>query len=140
MTEEKTRPAFFETTIEVRGYELDSYGHVNHAIYVSYLEHARWKMLEQEGIGLEHFKKWSRWPVIAGLEIQYQKPAFLGDRLDVRTEVVEVGRTSFTFSQTIHRAGQPVVQAKVRAVMINEHGRPASMPDEMKSRWGGDPA
>ena len=31
---------------EVRGYELDSYGHVNNAVYVSYTEQARWKMLK----------------------------------------------------------------------------------------------
>ena len=125
----------YETSIDVRGYELDSYGHVNHAVYVNYLEHARWKMLEEEGIGIGDFKKWSRWPVIAGLEIHYQKPAFLGDHLEIRTEIIEVGKTSFTFAQSILRGEQPVAKAKIRVVMVNELGRPASMPDEMKTHW-----
>ena len=29
------------TRLTVRPYECDSYGHVNHAVYVNYLEHAR---------------------------------------------------------------------------------------------------
>ena len=28
----------------VRGYELDSFGHVNNAVYLNYLEQARWEM------------------------------------------------------------------------------------------------
>ena len=34
-------PAVHETTIHVRWGELDPYRHVNHATYLSYLEHAR---------------------------------------------------------------------------------------------------
>ena len=48
----------YRTELEVRGYELDSYGHVNHAVYPSYLEHARWQMLESESINLKTFAEW----------------------------------------------------------------------------------
>jgi hypothetical protein len=37
------------TPLTVRPYECDSYGHVNHAVYVNYLEHARMQFLLAAG-------------------------------------------------------------------------------------------
>src|SRR6185437_16164438 len=68
----------YRTQLEVRGYELDSFGHVNHANYLNYFEHARWRMLQDEGITLEVLEKWKRWPVIAAIEVKYLKPTFMG--------------------------------------------------------------
>lgn len=125
----------YHSTLEVRGYELDSFGHVNHAIYVSYLEHARWKMLEEEGVRLADFAVWKRWPVIATIEASYLKPTFLGDKLDIRTRIFSHGRTHFTFEQSIYRSDTKVFTAKVGAVMINEKGRPCEIPPEVARLW-----
>ena len=38
-----------ETTIGVRMSELDSFGHVNHAVFLNYFEHARFEALERAG-------------------------------------------------------------------------------------------
>ena len=35
-----------EVVIEVRTSELDSFGHVNHAVYLNYFEHARFEALK----------------------------------------------------------------------------------------------
>lgn len=121
----------YHCTIDVRGYELDSFGHVNHAVYISYLEHARWKLLEEEGIGLEQFQNWKKWPVIAGLECNYLKPTFLGDALDIRSRMEISGRTSFLAHQEIYRGDTLVFRAKVNVVVVNENGRPAEMPEEV---------
>ena len=40
------------TTIKVRFNELDPYGHVNHAQYISYFEHGRTEALDSVGVGL----------------------------------------------------------------------------------------
>ena len=37
------------TTIDVRTAELDSFGHVNHAVYLNYLEHSRFQALKEAG-------------------------------------------------------------------------------------------
>ena len=42
----------FTTEIAVRSYELDSFGHVNHAIYLNYFEQARFDALESGGFPL----------------------------------------------------------------------------------------
>jgi YbgC/YbaW family acyl-CoA thioester hydrolase len=125
----------YRCELEVRGYELDSFGHVNHAVYLSYLEHARWKLLEQEGITLKSFQDWKRWPVIAGVEVQYVRPTFMGDRLDIRTQIIEHGRTNFVAEQTIFRGEILVLKAKIRIVTVNENGRPAEMPADIAKIW-----
>ena len=40
----------FTVRITVRGYELDTQGHLNQAVYLQYAEHARWELLRAAGI------------------------------------------------------------------------------------------
>jgi acyl-CoA thioesterase FadM len=56
----------------------------------------------------------------------------LGEKLDVQTQLEQSGRTGFVAHQTISRDGQPVLKAKVHVVVVNEKGRPAELPDEVK--------
>jgi YbgC/YbaW family acyl-CoA thioester hydrolase len=125
----------YRCQVDVRGYELDSYGHVNHAVYLSYLEHARWKLLESEGITLKEFGEWKRWPIVASLEVNYLKPTFMGDVLEIRSEVVEKGRTNFIVEHSVVRGDVPVLRAKVRIVTVNEAGRPAELPEGVARIW-----
>jgi YbgC/YbaW family acyl-CoA thioester hydrolase len=123
------------TPIEVRAYELDSFGHVNHANYLHYLETARWKMLGEEGVTLETFRKWDRWPVIATIDIQYRRPVLFGDRLEVRTRLVDYRRSSMQIEQEIFRSETLVASAKIRSVIVTGEGRPAEMPEELARKW-----
>ncbi len=125
----------FRTEIEVRGYELDSFGHVNHAVYISYLEHARWNMLAEVSIGLKELQEWKRFPVIAEVNAKYRRPTFLGEKLEVKTEVVETGRVAFTLEQKIFRAEELVFEGRVKVVLVDETGRPAVMPEEVARLW-----
>ncbi len=125
----------YRTEIEVRGYELDSFGHVNHANYLHYLEFARWNMLAEEGVTLKRFKDWDRFPVIAAIDIRYLKPTFMGDRLVVETRLSEYRRSSMVLEQRILKNEQPVATAKVRSVIVSGEGRPAELPEEMAARW-----
>lgn len=118
--------------LEVRGYELDSFGHVNHAVYVQYFEHARWKMLADHGITRESLDAVKRWPVIAEIEVRYLKPTYLGDSLEVRSHVSKKGRTHFEVTHEIFRADECVCSGRVQVVIVNANGRPDEMPDLMK--------
>ncbi len=131
----ETRAKTYHCEVEVRGYELDSFGHVNHAQYLSYLEHARWKLLAQEGITLQALQGWKRWPVIAGVEVRFLKPTYMGEKLDIRTQIVENGKTNFVAEQSIYRDETLVLSAKIRIVTVNEQGRPAELPAEMAKTW-----
>jgi acyl-CoA thioesterase FadM len=102
----------------------------------NYLEHARWKLLEDEGITRARFAEWKTWPVVAGLEAQYLRPLLMGQKIEIETQVVEGGRVFFTCAQTILHEGKPVFRAKVRLAMVNEQGRPTPMLEEMAQLFG----
>lgn len=91
-----------QTQIKVRGYHLDGYQHVNNARYLEFLEEARWEALEsQPGF---------RWMVAQGLafvvvniNINYRRPALLGERLTVTSEMQKLNGKSGVLSQVITR-------------------------------------
>ena len=120
----------YKCSFEVRGYELDSFGHVNNAVYLRYLEHARWKMLQEEGITLQKMNEWKRWPVISRVEIEYKRPLFMGEIIEIETHLVAHMKASFTIEQRITRAGALVSEAHLKSVIIDETGRPVGLPSE----------
>jgi acyl-CoA thioester hydrolase len=125
----------YRCTIEVRGYEIDSFGHVNNSVYLNYMEHARWKMLNEEGITLHQITQEKQWPVIQSIEIQYLKPSFSGDSLDITTRITEASRVRFQLEQVIHRGDSAIAKALVNSVVINEAGRPIELPSHYKRLW-----
>lgn len=116
-------------SLKVRGYELDSYRHVNHAVYLSYLEQARWEFLASRGLTLRKLDELKRWPVVANLEISYLKPALMDDELTILSRVTELGRASLAIEHEIVCGGRTITRAKVKAAIIDETGRAAAVPE-----------
>lgn len=109
-----------QTQIKVRGYHLDVYQHVNNARYLGFLEEARWDGLENS----ESF----RWLtaqniafVVANININYRRPAVLGDRLTVTSQVQQLNGKSGVLSQvvTLDPEGQVVADALITFVCID---------------------
>jgi len=71
----------FTQRLKVRSYELDSQGHVNYAVYLSYLEYARVATMEQLGIPFQDYLRERKYIVIAEVRLKYLYPATLGDEL-----------------------------------------------------------
>lgn len=108
------------TTIKVRGYHLDLYGHVNNARYLEFLEEARWAMLEDK-IDLGDFKQRGIGFVVVNITIDYKLPAGLGDVLKVNSRIDRIGSKSATVEQIITNAqnGKEVASARVTFVIID---------------------
>jgi YbgC/YbaW family acyl-CoA thioester hydrolase len=130
----------YQSKLHVRGYELDSFGHVNHAVYVQYLEHARWEMLAAEGVTPANFVEWKRWPVIHRIEMDYVRPTFMGNELEILTQLADYGRIQLIFAQSILHQGVVVAKGRVRVVIVNELGKPCLMPAEISRIFGTEEA
>lgn len=118
----------------VRSYECDSYGHVNHAVYVNYLEHARIEVLRAMGYDYDGLIAAGFFMVIARLDIRYRRPAYAGDELVVESEPVETGRVSGTFQQVIRRGADVVAEASVQWCVVDRQGRPSRPPEAFDLR------
>jgi acyl-CoA thioester hydrolase len=88
--------------VEVRFRDCDAMGHVNNAVYLTYLEIARFAYWKAADIGrLEGDISY----IIARVEIDFRASAVTGDVLDVALAVRAIGRSSFTMEYEIRDQG-----------------------------------
>ena len=101
--------------LTVRFRDCDAMGHVNHAVYFTYLEQCRltyWR--ELTGTASPHTRV-----IIARAECDYRSPAHFGDELEIRLNVAEVGRSSFTLGYEIVKFGDERLVANGKTVMVS---------------------
>lgn len=126
--------------LDVRFADCDPFGHVNNAVYLTYLEQARFHLwqrlwgLDREsaltaagGAGL----------ILARAECDYKAPATFGQTLDVRLGLAGIGRTSFTYDYEIVDAADRRVVATARTVLVlfdYAAGRPVEIDDERRAQ------
>ena len=125
------------TSIDVRFYELDPYNHLNHTVYLAYCEVARVEALESVGLGLDSLDERDHRILVAEVTGRFLAPAVGGDRVEVTTEVVEVGRATHRWHQRIEREGEVLFTLDVRAAMTNSAGRPVRVPDFVREALEG---
>lgn len=73
----------FKTRIKVRHYELDTLGHVNHAVYHSYAEVARIELMEQAGLLAGGMHEDNLAAVLLESNIKFRRELRLGDIVEV---------------------------------------------------------
>jgi len=92
-----------ETRFKVRSYELDSFGHVNNAVYVQYLEFARSELFGTIGFSMQEAFERGIYPVVVSLNVNYRKPLLLHDEVSLTCFISKIGRSSFTVRQEGYR-------------------------------------
>ena len=68
---------------------LDSYGHVNNAMYLTLLEEARWDFITAGGYGYEVVHKTKKGPVILDIHLSFLKELRLREEITIESQVVE---------------------------------------------------
>jgi acyl-CoA thioester hydrolase len=129
-TMDEDNPEPFDCKVAVRWRDLDALGHVNHAVFLTYLEVGRdaffIRMLGDEPIY-----------VVARLEIDYR--AEIGTAQEwvrVRVEAERLGTTSLTTRETLYTsAGEVAAEARVVTVRWDQAGHKSIpfSPDERVS-------
>jgi acyl-CoA thioester hydrolase len=76
----------FAVRIAVRGYELDTQGHLNQAVYLQYAEHARWECLRAAGLPGDKLLATGAGPVQLECTLRFRRELRGGDEVDVTCE------------------------------------------------------
>lgn len=144
------QPVFIHR-LQVRFRDCDPMGHVNNAVYLTYLEQARFNHWRASGIAdLREQPDSAATPaagsrgvpgvILARAEIDYRRPATYGDTLDVVVGIAAIGRTSFTYEYEI-RDTQGQVVATARTVLVAfdyAAGRPVPLTAAQKDALARD--
>lgn len=127
-------PAWFR--LKVRHYEVDGYGHVNHATYVHYLETARLEALDGLGLSLEEMRQHGYRIVATDLVVRFHAPARSGDTLEIQTRIREFQGPRSIWSQEIRQAESQrlLASAEVSGVFTTEDGRAVRIPPAFREK------
>ena len=116
--------------LTVRTYECDSYGHVNNANYLNYLEYARGEFLKDVGFDYHASIKAGYGIFIARIEIDYKKPAVTDDELLILSRPIKKGAVSGVIAQEIWRGEELLADAKVTWAFVDSNGQPTKIPSQ----------
>jgi acyl-CoA thioester hydrolase len=133
----ETTPFTFATDIEVRFSDLDAYGHVNNAVFFTYLETARTKLFLEKFLD---FMNDGLFFLVAKAECEYKKPIDLTDRVVVDMSVTRIGNASFDIDYSMHN-GNGIVFALAKTVMVcfdRSVNRPTTLPDPLRQAFCGE--
>ncbi len=122
--------------LEVRFRDCDPMGHTNNAVYLTYLEQARfahWRSLW--GFGTPQLPHGLPGVILARVECDYKRPTKYGDVIEIRLTVADIGRTSFRYEyEIVDEEGRTVVTAKTVQVMYDYTAeRPVPIPDQIRT-------
>lgn len=124
------------TTLEVRFRDIDAFGHVNNAVFFSYVEQARIRYLLDV---LDSDTTFDRMPLIlARVELDYRSPIFYGDTVTVATRVERIGRTSFAMSHRMTAGRDDRLVGEVQSVLVTYDyaaASPMPVPDDWRRRF-----
>jgi acyl-CoA thioester hydrolase len=122
--------------LSVRFRDCDAMGHVNHAVYFTYLEQCRltfWRELTGKAAPNTRV-------IVARAECDYKAPAFFGDELEVRLRVGDIGRSSFGLEYDIVHAEKNHLVATGKTVMVSYDyaaGKSMPLPDAARALLAG---
>lgn len=129
MTKNKSKHYYFE--LKARGYELDSYGHVNNAVYLNYNEQARWDIFNELGL-LDQLKADGKKIVIVENHIKYIRQVKLFDQIVIDTRMEKSAHfLLFRHILSNKETGKPVAKANVKTVFLGKDDKPCDIPQSL---------
>ena len=124
--------------IKVRGFHIDIFSHVNNARYLEFMEEARWVVIDKY-IDLKRMQAKGIIFVVVNININYRRPASMGDILELYLGLTKIGGKSAVFYQEIRLKGTDTVVADAQVTFVfadKNTGKAVKIDDERKRLIG----
>lgn len=129
-----------ETREEVMFFDTDCGGVVHNLAYLRMIETCRTRLAALMGMDLREMSETQVFPVLTRTEVDYKRPAMLGDRLVLRGKLGELTRARFWCEFEVVREEEPdVIMVAARqslALVQMPAGKPMRLPGEWVEKWG----
>ncbi len=106
----------FKTDIQMRFRDIDGMGHVNNAVYLSYVELARTQFYMQfaNRKTLDEIDF-----ILAHVDIDFESQAVWGDEIRVSVWPSKIGTSSFTLSYEVSEKRSGRILARAKSVLVS---------------------
>jgi 4-hydroxybenzoyl-CoA thioesterase len=129
------------TNVEIQFGDCDPAGIVYYPNYFRFFDNATAALLS--AAFAMHKRNWLEHFGIAGIPMvdtgaRFIKPSRFGDVVDIRSEIIELGRSSFSVKHTLLRDGEIAIEAHEKRVWVvrDEAGgiRSAPLPEDVRQK------
>ena len=135
-------PPQLETREEVMFFDTDCGGVVHNLAYLRMIETCRTRLAALMGMNLRTMSQTREYPVVIRTEVDYKRPAQLGDWLIIRGRLDAVSRARFwcAFEMLREADGQILVTARQALALIQmPEAKPLRLPPAWTQRWTFNP-
>jgi YbgC/YbaW family acyl-CoA thioester hydrolase len=123
---------------EVMFFDTDCGGVVHNIAYLRMIETNRTRLAAKLGMNLREMAHTHLYPVVVRTEIDYRRPAKLGDELVIHGKLDSIERARFWCAFEMRRKDEETVLITCRqslALVQMPQGRPMRLPTEWKDQW-----
>ena len=117
------------TPIQLRFFDMDAFGHINNARYLTYYEEARLKYLDDI---IEWTYGWSKTGIImARAEVDFIMPGHFKDNIIIQTCCSKIGMKSFTLSYRMIKTSEEkeiLLSSANTVVVMYDYEKKCSIP------------
>jgi acyl-CoA thioester hydrolase len=132
-------PSPHVTTLVVAATDIDAYGHVNNAVYVTWFDRAAWDHSAALGLPIARCLELNRGMAVLRTVIEYLRPALLGDTIHVATWLLRADpklRARRRFQVRRAPDGATLARGEIDYACIElSSGRPVRSPPEFRERY-----
>lgn len=124
----------YSTDLQVRFRDIDAMGHVNNAVYATYLEQARTEFFSE--VLSENLADVPT--VLARLELSYERPITLGQSVTATVDVPRLGESSLPIEHEILADGERAATGESIQVFVDpDTGESRPIPERVRERIAG---
>ena len=112
--------------------DTDASGRVYHANYLKFLERGRTNLIYQTNLTHQILlNKFDIIFVVKNISINFKKPAFFEDSIEVVSSITELNRVKINFVQKIYRESDLLIDAEILVIPVNTLGKIVKLSDEL---------
>jgi len=121
----------YTAEIDVRFRDIDALGHVNNAVYATYIEQARTRYF-RDVLDVDISQSSN---VLASISIDFRRPVELSDdRVTVTVDLADLGRSSATMTHEVRVGDAVAAEAEATIVSLDpDTGEPTPISEDLRA-------
>ena len=110
----------FDYPLTILEGHLDTFGHVNNAVYLELLEEARWDIITRRGYGLETIKQTGMGPTLLEVQLRFMRELRLRQKIVIHSQMISYeGKVSVMRQWMVNEAGETCCDASLKIALFD---------------------